>query len=79
MGILIDSFSGTAAELKGSNRTADNVLASLRGNPRVSTWDMSEHGWLRTAIKDLERAGKVTEDKAEQYPWHRFTVSERTK
>jgi hypothetical protein len=72
---LIDSFSGPASDLHGRNRTADNVLAALRKHPRVSTWDMSEHVWLRNAIGELERAGRVVEDKKEPYPWHRFNIT----
>jgi hypothetical protein len=35
---------------------------------------MSEHAWLRRSIAELERAGKIVEDKSEPYPWHRFKV-----
>lgn len=79
MKVFVDSFSGPASELKGRNRTAENVLSALRRSPRVSTWDMSEHAWLRNAISELERSGRVSEDKKESYPWHRFNVTEQLK
>lgn len=45
--MLIDSFSGAAADLKPAQRTPEFLLAVLAKRPRVSTWDMSELGWLR--------------------------------
>ena len=74
--IFLDSFRGAAADLKGAARTADNVLAALNTSPRVSTWDLSENAWLWRLIKDLIRDGRITEDKTEPYPWHRYRVSE---
>lgn len=79
MRVIVDSFSGPASHLKGHNRTAENVLSALRRNPRVSTWNMSEHAWLRSAINELELTGRITEDKKEPYPWHRFNVKEPQK
>lgn len=73
MAIRMDSFSGAAADLKGQQRTCSNVLAALNRNPRVSTFDMSEHGWLRSCIAELQRLGFIAEDKREPYPWHKFT------
>lgn len=72
-GVKIDCFSGAAAELKGRNRTPENVLACLREHPRVSTWDM-DSTWLNEAIVTLEKQGKIREDRSEPYPWHRFIV-----
>ena len=74
MKIMLDSFSGAAADLKGSQRTADNVLAALVRSPRLSCWDMSEHDWLRIAIAKLIKEGRITEDKTEPYPWLRYVV-----
>lgn len=75
-GVCVDSFSGDVASLKKSDRTPENALAALRRNPRVSTWDMSEHAWLRSMLADLTRAGLIVEDDAEPYPWHRFVVQQ---
>lgn len=71
---FFDSFSGLAAELPKGKRTPENVLSALRLNPRVSTWDMSEHQWLCSCIADLKRDGRITEDKDEPYPWHLFYI-----
>lgn len=73
--VFVDSFSGPAADLKKSHRTPDNVLAALRKNPRVSTWDMSEHPWLQSCIAILEKQGAI-KAAPEPYPWHRWTVLE---
>lgn len=74
--IFLDSFSGSAVDLKPDQRTAENVLAALGKDPRISTFDMSEYPWLYRIIRDLINSGKITEDKSEQYPWHRFVVVE---
>lgn len=74
--IFLDSFSGAAADLKPSERTSDNVLAALRRDPRISTWDMSEQPWLYRCIKDLINDGLIIEDKNEPFPWHRFIIKE---
>lgn len=70
---VLDSFSGPAALLPPSRRTPEHVLAALRMNPRVSTWDMSE-AWLRGCIEALKNNGRIIEDKDEPYPWHRYIV-----
>lgn len=75
--IFLDTFSGAAAELKRGQRSPENVLDALRRDPRISTWDMSEHPWLCRCIDDLKRTGSITEDKNEPYPWHRFIIKER--
>lgn len=72
--IFLDSFSGAAADLKRGQRTPESVLTALRKNPLVSTFDMSENAWLSSCIDDLKRAGHITEDKNEPYPWHRYVV-----
>lgn len=69
-----DSFSSAAAELPPGSRSTADVLQALRTNPRVSTFDMSEHGWLANAIHELKRAGQISEI-AEPYPWHRYRVT----
>jgi len=78
-GVFIDSFSGVASDLKPAHRTPNRVLAVLAKHPRVSTWDMSEHAWLRGCIDILERDGHIVEDRSEPYPWHRFNVVEGAK
>lgn len=70
----VDSFSGQAAGLRGKDRTPHAVLEALKRNPRVSTWDMSEHAWLRACIDQLTRIGAIEEVKDEPFPWHKFKV-----
>lgn len=70
----IDTFSGPAAELPRGRRTPENVLAVLRKNPRVSTWDMDESKWLRDCIDELKRRELIVEIEDEPYPWYRFEV-----
>lgn len=74
---IFDSFSGLAAALPKGQRTPEYVLSALRRNPRVSTWDMGEHAWLRSCIQDLKTAGLITEDEDEPYPWHLYHVTPR--
>lgn len=71
---VFDSFSGHAAQLPPNRRTPAGVLAALRINPRISTWDMSETPWLRGCIDSLKNSGQITEDKDEPYPWHLYIV-----
>ena len=73
--VHICSFSSSAAELPKGRQSAADVLEALRTNPRISTFDMSEHSWLVDAIHELKRAGKIKEI-AEPYPWHRYWVVE---
>ena len=74
--IFLDSFSGAAADLKPSKRTPHHVLAALSKDPRVSTFDMSEKPWLVACISSLKASGRITEDKSEPYPWHRYVVQQ---
>lgn len=74
--VFLDSFSGLAAELPRAKRTPADVLAALRLNPRVSTFDMSECPWLVRCIDTLKGDNKIVEDKNEPYPWHRYVVVE---
>jgi len=77
-GIMVDSFSGPASDLKGMNRTPENVLAALRKNPHLSCFDMSEHIWLQNCISALERSGKIKADtKTVQYPWIKYVVQDQ--
>jgi len=76
---VFDSFSGLAAELPPSKRTPAHVLAALRINPRVSTFDMSETPWLRGCIHSLKSSGQIEEDEDEPYPWHLFFVVAQAK
>ncbi len=73
--VFIDSFSGGAANLKPRDRTPNGVLAALQRDPRVSTFDLSELPWLRGCIDILKRDGRITEDKTEPYPWHKFNIN----
>lgn len=72
--VVIDSFSGAAADLSPGNHTPADVLEALRTCPQVSSWDMGEHAWLRNCIDILKREGKITEVRSEPYPWHRYEV-----
>lgn len=74
--VFLDSFSGAAADLPRGKRSPAAVLAALRINPRVSTFDMSEHAWLCDCISSLKADHLITEDQTEPYPWHRFSVVE---
>lgn len=73
--ICLDSFSGPASDLKGDQRTPDAVLRVLRTKPRVSCFDMSEHGWLRSCIDVLVRRGAIRSDPNEPYPWVRYIIT----
>lgn len=74
---MFDSFSGPAAGLPRGKRTPSHVLAALRINPRVSTFDMSETPWLRGCIDSLKNSGQIVEDKDEPYPWHLFLIQQK--
>ena len=71
--MILDSFSGGAADLKPRHRTSADVLEALRRDPRVSTFDMSEHAWLRAAIADLKQSKQIVDAPA-AYPWCRFAI-----
>ena len=75
MRVHLDSFSGAASDLKRGQRSSENVLAVLANRPRVSTWDMSEHDWLRSCIKDLRKRGLIVAE-TEPYQWHRYSLTE---
>lgn len=70
------SFLSHAADLKGAQRTAENVLAALRRDQKISTWDMSEnYKWLPALVRELEAAGRIVEVTSE-FPWHRYEIKE---
>lgn len=73
--VFLDSFTGSAAHLPKGKRTPENVLAALRRDPRVSTWDMDQT-WLRQCLAHLKAQGKITNDRTESYPWLRFIITE---
>jgi hypothetical protein len=74
MRIFIDSFSGNAAQIKKKDRTVEALVAVLKENPRISTWDLSENPWLRSIVSDAKKQGLISEVD-EPYPWHRFVVN----
>ena len=76
--MILCSFAGGAAKLKGRDRTPDNILAALALNPRVSCFDLSENAWLRDMISALEKAGLIHDDRKEPYPWVRYTFTKDT-
>lgn len=73
--MIVCSFTSSAAELKGRDRTPDNLLAALAKNPRVSCFDLSEKKWLRDCLSMLEAAGHIHDDKKEPFPWVRYTLT----
>ncbi|WP_455387386.1 hypothetical protein [Petrachloros mirabilis] len=79
MKIILDSFSGPIADLPKQCRTQQEALRALNKHPRVSTWDMSEHAWVRNLVGDLLHAGLIVEDKSELYPWHRYQITAQGK
>ena len=72
--MMLDSFSGPAADLKSSQRSSRNLLLALQKHPRVSTWDM-ESAWLRTLIADLLKRGLIV-SKPSEYPWIKYSLTE---
>ena len=76
--IHLDSFSGAVADLKPAHRDSESVLQTLSKNPTVSTWDMSELLWLRSAISDLKKRGLIV-SKDEPFPWLRYELTDAGK
>lgn len=70
---MVDSFSGSVADLPPSARGEAEILSALRRDPRVSHWDMSEIGWLLTSITRLQRQGKIR-FAGGQFPWHDIEI-----
>lgn len=74
-GIHFDSFSHpTVCDLKKSMRNENGVLYALNYHPRISTWDMSENGWLRDIIDSLEEKKLIRGVRCE-YPWHEWKLT----
>jgi len=72
----VDSFTNVSlANLKPSLRHENGVLYALKRNPRVSTWDMSEHPWLQNIIAKLEEKQLILPVN-EEYPWHKWKITE---
>jgi hypothetical protein len=72
---FLDSFSGAVTSLPPSQRTDAGVLAALRTHPLVSCFDMSELGWLRVIVAELERRGLVRREiDPPGYPWIAYRV-----
>lgn len=73
--VHVCSFSGGVVELKPrEKRDTQKVLAALKKDPMVSTWDMGEHGLWKT-IKALEETGKIKSIPC-AYPWLKYEVIE---
>jgi predicted transcriptional regulator len=76
MTVISCSFSGSVAELKPrEQRNEMKVLAALKNDPMVSTWDMGEHGLWKT-IKELEDCGFVKSENCD-YPWCKYSVTDK--
>jgi hypothetical protein len=72
----ICSFSGSVASLTAKQaRDPEIVLAVLKKDPMVSTWDMSTHGLWKT-IYALKDKGLIQEVNV-PYPWCKFIVVEK--
>jgi len=69
--IFIDSFEN-AVLTKKQHDNGDAVLAALRRDPKVSTFEMT--GTLWATLKRLAAQGRIKEVKDTPYPWHRFEV-----
>jgi hypothetical protein len=77
--VFIDSFSGLLADLKKKDRTPENALRALAKDGRVSCFDRSEFSWLNSLVENLVQREFISEDKSEQYPWQRFSLTEKGK
>lgn len=74
--MFIDSFTNcSVVDLKKSLRNENGVLNALKVNPCLSTWDMSEHKWLREIIKSLEEKEFIV-PVDEPYPWHKWKLTD---
>lgn len=71
------SFAGGVVRLSPKQRKDKaSILAALKNDPRISTWDMSEgRPRLWRIIYEMEREGLIVEMPAE-YPWHKFQLSD---
>lgn len=78
MRAIVCSFSSHVAELKRNHRTDTDIIRSFAKHPRVSTFDMSEHRWLSSAVTRLVNEGKL-KYLDDHYPWHRLSVTDAGK
>lgn len=76
--ILNQPYTGLAATLSPRHRTQKQLLQVLAHDPRVSQYDMEENAWLVDLLRELYKAGLVTAV-LDQYPWHRYTLTEAGK
>lgn len=79
MRTFIDSFSGMVVDLKRGHRDNKSILKCLSEYPRISTFDLSEHRWLCNSVMELKKLGYIAEDKTEEYPWHRYILTDTGK
>lgn len=79
MNAILCSFSGSVADLKPKERANPiRVLAVLKSDPNVSTWDMdagSPRYHLWKTIKILENRGWIISIER-PYPWLRYELTE---
>lgn len=75
--VHVCSFSGGVARLTAKQRKDRlSILAALKNDPRISTWDMNKgRPRLWRIIYEMEHEGLIAEMPAE-YPWHKFQVSD---
>lgn len=74
----ICSFSTEITHLGKTQRTDTKALLALSANPKISTWDMEEEGWLRDLIKSLKDQNLIIELKAD-YPFHKYQLTDAGK
>jgi hypothetical protein len=72
--IFLDTFTSEFSELRPGDRTIAMALQTLARNPRVSTFDRSEHRWVDNLLRMLLQQRLIVEV-AERYPWHRFEIT----
>ncbi len=73
--VIVCSFSGSLGELPRGKRTVLNALRVLADDPRVSTFERGPR-WLESLLHELVSGALIVEDKAELYPWHRYTLTD---
>ena len=74
--VFLDSFSGEITDLKRGQRTQENMLAVLAQHPLVSTWDMSEHAWVRNEIANMVKDELIVSVE-QPYPWLRYELTDK--
>ena len=74
--VFLDSFSGEITNLKRGQRTQENMLAVLAQHPLVSTWDMSEHAWVRNEIANMVKDELIVSVE-QPYPWLRYELTDK--